>query len=161
MFIGTIDFCHFIRLSLTLTLPWGHKVSAKQNLLASFSRILFIWSGWNLILWWSNSSWTFWDCFFFFFFFFFSKIIETRGINAVWLTTWKKKPLSLACIWTFMKQFDSNLVWCTLHSDISLIDLVFGSWSQKCEKAQGLRQLSHKTCDWFEWDLVYCWGLLV
>ena len=32
-----IDIYHFILLSLTLTLPWGHKVSAEQNLLASFS----------------------------------------------------------------------------------------------------------------------------
>ena len=37
MLIGTIDFCHFISLSLTLTFLWGHRVSAKQNLLASFS----------------------------------------------------------------------------------------------------------------------------
>ena len=36
--IGTIDFFyHLIPRSLTLTLPGGHKVSAKQNLLASFS----------------------------------------------------------------------------------------------------------------------------
>ena len=42
MFLGTIDFNHFIPLSLTLTLPGGHKVSAKQNLLASFSCLLFI-----------------------------------------------------------------------------------------------------------------------
>ena len=33
---GTIDFYHFIPLSLALTLPGGHKVSAKQNVLASF-----------------------------------------------------------------------------------------------------------------------------
>ena len=30
--IGTIDFHHFVPLSLTLTLPWGHKVSVKPNL---------------------------------------------------------------------------------------------------------------------------------
>ena len=29
MFVGTIDFYHFIPLSLTLTLAGGHKVSAK------------------------------------------------------------------------------------------------------------------------------------
>ena len=40
MLIGTVDFYHFIRLSLTLTLPRVRKVSAKQNLLASFSRTL-------------------------------------------------------------------------------------------------------------------------
>ena len=27
--LGTTDFCHFVLLSLTLTLPGGHKVSAK------------------------------------------------------------------------------------------------------------------------------------
>ena len=42
MLIGTKDFCHFILLSLILTLPGGHKVSAKQNTLASFSRTCFI-----------------------------------------------------------------------------------------------------------------------
>ena len=56
MFIGTIDFYHFIPLSLTLNLPWNHKVSMKQNLLASVSPTLFIWSGWNLVWWLSNSS---------------------------------------------------------------------------------------------------------
>ena len=40
MLIGTIDFYHFVPLSLTLTLPGGDKVSAKQNLLASFIRML-------------------------------------------------------------------------------------------------------------------------
>ena len=41
MFIGTIDFHHFIPLSLTSTLTGGHKVSAIQTLLASFSPTLF------------------------------------------------------------------------------------------------------------------------
>ena len=36
MLVGTIDFYHYIPLSLTLTLPGGHKVNAKQNLWASF-----------------------------------------------------------------------------------------------------------------------------
>ena len=36
MLIGIIDFYHFIPLSLTLTLPEGHKVSTKQNLLLHF-----------------------------------------------------------------------------------------------------------------------------
>ena len=34
MLIGANDFYHFISLSLTLTLPGGHKVSSKQNLYA-------------------------------------------------------------------------------------------------------------------------------
>ena len=41
MLIGTIDFYHFMPLSLTLTLPGAHKVSTKQILLASFSPTLF------------------------------------------------------------------------------------------------------------------------
>ena len=53
--IGTIDFYHFVMLSLTLTLSGDHKVSTKQHLLASFSGTLFIWSGWNLMWWWSSS----------------------------------------------------------------------------------------------------------
>ena len=36
--IGTIDFYHFIPLSLTLTLPRGHTISAMQNLMALFSQ---------------------------------------------------------------------------------------------------------------------------
>ena len=42
MLLGTVDFYHFILFSLTLTLPGGHKVSAKRNLLALFSRTRFI-----------------------------------------------------------------------------------------------------------------------
>ena len=52
MLTGTIDFYHFIPLSLTLTLSWGHKVSAKQDLLALFSLFsptLFFWSRWSLM----------------------------------------------------------------------------------------------------------------
>ena len=40
MLIGTIDHYHFILLSVTLTLPEGHKVSRKQNMLAAFSQSL-------------------------------------------------------------------------------------------------------------------------
>ena len=39
--MGTIDFYCFIPLSLTVTLAGRHKVSAKQNLLASFIHTLF------------------------------------------------------------------------------------------------------------------------
>ena len=41
MLIGIIDFYLSIPLSQTLTLSGGHKVIAKQNLLASFSPTLF------------------------------------------------------------------------------------------------------------------------
>ena len=40
--VGTIDFYHGIPLLLTLTLPGGHKDSAKQDILASFSRTLLL-----------------------------------------------------------------------------------------------------------------------
>ena len=36
MLIGTIDFYHFILLSLILNMPGDYKINAKQNLLASF-----------------------------------------------------------------------------------------------------------------------------
>ena len=64
MLIGTTDFYHIILLSVTLTLAWGCKVSTKQNLLASFSRTLCNWSGWNLVWCWSSSSWKPW-CYYF------------------------------------------------------------------------------------------------
>ena len=41
MLAGTIDFYHFIPLSLTLALPKDHKLSVKKNLMASFSHTLF------------------------------------------------------------------------------------------------------------------------
>ena len=41
IFLGTIYFCYRILLSLTLTLPGGHKVSTKHNLLASFLALFF------------------------------------------------------------------------------------------------------------------------
>ena len=49
--LSIMDFYHFIPLSLTLSLPGNHKVSAKQNLLASVSLTHFstdedeIWDG--------------------------------------------------------------------------------------------------------------------
>ena len=49
MLTGTIDLYHFIPLSVTLTLALGHKVCAKQSLVASFPCTLFNWSGWNLM----------------------------------------------------------------------------------------------------------------
>ena len=42
MIMGTIDLNLFILLLLTLALPEGHKVSAKQSLLASFSCTFFV-----------------------------------------------------------------------------------------------------------------------
>ena len=44
-----------------LDVAQGHKVSSKQNLLASFSCTLFNWSGLNLMWRWSLSYWTSWQ----------------------------------------------------------------------------------------------------
>ena len=38
--VGTINLCHFISLSVTLTLPEGHRASRKQFLLGSFPCLL-------------------------------------------------------------------------------------------------------------------------
>ena len=82
MLSSTIDLYHFLPLVMTLTWPGGHKVSAKQNLLASFSPALSIWSGWNVMWRWRNSGWTSWDCLW-------VRFIETREITAVLQTVSK------------------------------------------------------------------------
>ena len=96
--IGTIDFYHFIPLSLTLTLAGGRKVSTKQNLLASFSETFFVWCGWNVILWQSNLSWTSWDHFW-------MRICGSREVTVFWL---HKKNLkhrhSFGYVWTDLFQ---------------------------------------------------------
>ena len=49
MYVGTIHFYHFTPLSLTLTLPGGNMVSAKQKPFASFSPTPFGSSRTNLL----------------------------------------------------------------------------------------------------------------
>ena len=88
LLIGTIDFYHFILISLTLTLPLCHKVSAKQNLLASFSCTLLIWSGWNLMWCKSNSSWTVWD-------YLWVKFFERRKTTAILQTASKTSNIGM------------------------------------------------------------------
>ena len=112
MLSSTFDFlhtCHAYRhhwlllvipLSLTLTLPGGHKVSAKQNLRASFFPIL-IWLGCNVAWGWNNSSWTSWKHFW-------VRFMKRREITAVLLTA-LKNTFNMACILTFVNQFDSNV----------------------------------------------------
>ena len=60
LFIGMTDFYQFIPLALTLTMAGGHKVTVQQYLVVSFSHTLCNWSGWNLMWFWCNSSWTPW-----------------------------------------------------------------------------------------------------
>ena len=66
----------FDTMFIDLDLALGHRVSTEQNLLASLSCTQFIWSGWNLMWWWSDSSWIPWD-------YFWARFIETRDIAAV------------------------------------------------------------------------------
>ena len=47
---STTDFYHFVLLSLTLTVPGGLKVSAKQGLLASFSHFYVIKTKFNVVI---------------------------------------------------------------------------------------------------------------
>ena len=77
--VGAIDFYQFIPLSLTLTLPGGHKVNATQNLLTPFSHMLFPAEMWYF---WSSSSWTSW-------YYFWVRSNKTREITAVLLTVSK------------------------------------------------------------------------
>ena len=95
--LGTIDFYHVILLSLTMIVPGGHKVSVNQNVLASFSRTLFIWSGWNL-MWWHILKLVL------------STIYWNKGNNSCF-TCCVKKIKTLACIWMCINGFDSILVW--------------------------------------------------
>ena len=98
MLVGTIDFYHFILLSLTLTLHGDHKVSAK--LLNSFSPTLFfIWWRWNLMWWWISSSWIPWD-------YFWWKCMGTKKIAAVLQTASKKFNIGMhsdVYKWTWFK----------------------------------------------------------
>ena len=78
MLIGTFDFYQ----SISLHWLWpsrGSQGQHKANLLASFSCILFNWSGWNLIWFWSNSSRISW-CYFW------VRVNEIREITAVLLS---------------------------------------------------------------------------
>ena len=90
MLKGTIDFNHFIPLSLTSTLVRGHKVSAKQYLLVSFFTLFPPLIGMKFDGWWSNSSWTSWHNFwmrFFFFVFvlFFAFPSYISGVHHFWV----------------------------------------------------------------------------
>ena len=76
MLTGTIDFYHIIPL---WPWPWLRSQGLHKAKPVCFSFFtLFFWSGWNLMWWWSNSSWTSWDCPE-------VKFIETRKITAVFL----------------------------------------------------------------------------
>ena len=53
--VGSIDFYHFDFIPLSVTLAEGHKTSAKQNLLASFSYNTYVSTGQDEI--WPGVKW--------------------------------------------------------------------------------------------------------
>ena len=130
--VSAIDFDHFILILLTLTMAWGHKVSTKQNLLASFSHTLSIWVGWNVVWWWSNSNWTSCD------WLLLSEVIESRELSAVLLTA------STSQCWhafghlvtDFLQTWYGYGCYWTLHFDTSLCGFDHESRSQGCKKAK-------------------------
>ena len=99
MFIGTMDFYYLVHFQRIW--PWLRVT--KRNILASFFfvYILFSWMEWNMVWWWSSSSWKSRD------YFWLSYWI--KGNNCCF-TDSIKNTVTLACIWTFMIWFDSNLV---------------------------------------------------
>ena len=139
MFIGTIDFNHFI--PVTLTLSGGHKVNAKQNQLAWFSCTLFNWSGWNVICCWTSSSWTPWCCFEW----------DLMNLLFYWLCQTFLCWHALWCLWIDLVQtwYGDKYYW-ALHFASSLTDL-------DSDSRQLLRQLSHKVSNLYGCDVICCW----
>ena len=103
LFIGAIDFYHFIPLSPTFWPCLGVTRSARSN--NYWLHILAHLSSDQDKIWydvWGNSSWTSWEHFW-------GGKIETRGITAFyWL---RQNILTLECIQTLTNRFDSNLIW--------------------------------------------------
>ena len=54
MLVGTIDFYHFIPLSITLTLTGGHRLAQSKIFWLHFL-MLFNWMLWSFEWWWSNN----------------------------------------------------------------------------------------------------------
>ena len=98
---GTIDFYHVIPLSVVLTLAGDHGVSGKQNPLASFSRTFLTWMAWDLVLWWSNSSWASLD-------YFLGWFNKSREITASLLTA---SNCNVGIHLEVYEQFGSHMVW--------------------------------------------------
>ena len=147
MSIGNIDFYYFIPLSQTLTMPGGGKVSVKQNLLASFSCTLFIWSQWNLLLKQFKLN---------FLRLLLRKISRNNGKNCCF-TDWVKK------LGIVMHSYIYKSIWFKLGIMIDAVilyiliqyslTLTMNQSHRSAKKQELLRQLS--VFDQFEWKLVY------
>ena len=141
----------FELLSLTLTLPGSHRVSTKQNLLDSFSCTLFIWSEWNLMWWWSNSTRTTLD-------YFWVRFNETREISAVLQAASKTYTLEYIHMFRLGVMIHTIVLYILIIVSLTLT-LIQGHRSERKQKL--LHQFSHIGFKWFEWNLVYHRDLLV
>ena len=145
MLIGTIDFYGHIPLSLTSTLPWGHKVGAKQNLLASFSGTFFFFFFLNLIR------------------LKFGVVMKQFKLNILRLISSKIFSFFLnkgnnCCLTDCIKNNNKNgmhldvliqawcddTCYCSLHCGTSPVDRDLDSRSQECRRTKLYYQLSHK-----------------
>ena len=157
MLVCAVDFYHFIPLSLTWTLSWFHMVSTKQNLLASFSCTVFIWSGWNLMSWWSNSSWKSWE-------YFWVRCVQTKEIIAVLLTASKNLNDGMhsevyESVWSKLGMIIDTVALYILILLWLALTLIQGHRSARKQKL--LPQLSHKVFNQFESLWMYYWDLFV
>ena len=142
-----------------LELAWGSQISTKQNLLASFSHTLFSCSGLNLIWCWSSKIWTSWS-------YFWVRLNEWNKGNNCCFNNWRKENLNVG-----MHSGICNSIWfkhSLMIDDIqlyivilALLTLTLIPGHRSAWKQIPLWQLSHKGLDWFGWNLVYCWDLLV
>ena len=155
------DFVHFIQ-SCTLSdvdLCWvegegGHKVSTKQNVLASFYHLFFNWSGWHLIWWWNS----FTSCYYFW-----TTFVESRETTAALLCS-KSWPVGM-----HLDIYEPILFKCALMIDsrecyISIlvsVVLTFIEGSRDARKQKLLWQLSHKAMNRFLCNSACCWNLSV
>ena len=155
--VNIIDCYHCIPLSVILIWAESHKVSRKQNLLASFSHILFNWLRWNLMLCWSRSNIVIlhlneiyvcnqgkYHCFI---------VSKNVGMHLdVYKLNWFKPDINDRHCWDTTERYILILVWMTLT-------LIQGC--RYATKRRSLRRLPHKVANEFEWSLVCCWDLFI
>ena len=94
-----------------LDLAWGSQGQCKAKPVGLFSPALSNWSGWNLMWWWNNSSWTSWD-------YFLVRFIERRETSVVFLTASRRCNIC-------MHLDDCKSIWCNLGSMIDTVVLYF------------------------------------
>ena len=132
MLIGAIEFYYFIPFRLSLTLPGGHKVSAKQNQLASFSSHTFhlIRLKFDAVMKQFNVN---------ILRLLLSEIYRNRWNNCCFTDCVKKINVGMhSDVYhiDLIQTCHNDGYYCTLHFDTSLIGLDLDSRSQECNKEQ-------------------------